>query len=250
MEEKYEGGEIVSPFMKKLENFWYHYKWQTLIALFFVVVFAVCSLQMCTREKYDVLILYAGASDVKKTAGDGLSEYRILYSSLRLAVEDYDENGDVNPNLQTLFLPSEEEIEKINASLPPDYEVQTQLVMENAEQFNNLMILSEYYLCILSEENYLAYRDRAEGFFLSLAPYVGETEVSYYDGRQDAVYLHSLSFGQLPGCEKLDESTVICLRSVSEVARRADRKGSQREFLRAEQTLRNIFESFDTAGKQ
>ncbi len=245
MEEKYEGGEIVSPFMKKLDNFWYHYKWHSLIALFFVLVITVCSVQMCTREEYDIHILYAGPNDIKKTADEGLSDYRILYTSLKLATSDYDGNGEVNPNLQTLFLPSAEEIEKINASLPTGYEVQTQVVTENGDQFNSLMILSDYYLCILSEANYLAYRDRGEGFFVSLAPYVGENEVEYYDERKEAVYLDSLAFGELPGCADLDETTVICLRSVSEVAKRADRKGSAEQFARAEKTLVNIFEGLD-----
>jgi hypothetical protein len=248
MEEKYEGGEISSPFLKKLDNFWYHYKWHSLIALFFVLVFTVCAVQMCSRAEYDVHVLYAGPRDIKKTADAGLSEYRVLYSSLKLNTEDYDENGEVNPNLQTLFLPSEKEIEEINASLKEGYEVQTQLVMENADQFNSLMIMSDYYLCVLSEENYLAYRDRADGFFVSLAPYVGEAEVEYYDARREAVYLHSLALGDLPGFEDLGENTVICLRSVSEVARRADRKGSARQFSRAEQTLKNIFEA--TASEQ
>ena len=115
MEEKYEGSEIVSPFMKKLDNFWYHYKWHSLIALFFVLVITVCSVQMCTREEYDIHILYAGPDDVKKTADAGLSDYRILYASLKLAVGDYDESGEVNPDLQTLFLPSAAEIDRINA---------------------------------------------------------------------------------------------------------------------------------------
>ncbi len=247
MEEKYEGGEIVSPFMKKLDNFWYHYKWHSLIALFFILVTVVCSVQMCTREKYDIHILYAGPNDIKKTSEEGLSDYRILYASLKLAVEDFDENGEVNPNLQTLFLPSAKEIEEINASLPTGYEVQTQVVTENGDQFNSLMILSDYYLCILSEANYLAYRDRADGFFVSLAPYAEDAAVAYYDERKEAVYLNSLAFGKLPGCEDLDEKTVICLRSVSEVAKRADRKGSAEQFARAEQALENIFESFDTA---
>ena len=114
-------------------------------------------------------------------------------------------------------------------------------LLANADQFDGLMIISDYYLCFLSEANYLAYRTRSDGFFVSLAPYVGDAEVTYYEGATDAVYLHSTAFGQLPGFENLDESTVICLRSVSEVARRADRKGSAKKFAAAEKTLKNIF---------
>ncbi len=240
--EKYEGGDIVirSPFMKKLENFWYHYKWHSLIALFLIVTIVVCTVQMFTREKYDLHVLYAGKSDIKQTASEGLSEHRILHASLKLALEDYDENGEVSLNLQTLFLPSAEEIEQINAGLDTGYEVQTQVVMENQDQMEGMMVLSEYYLCFLSEANYLAYRDRAAGFFVSLTPYVGAADVAYYEGRTDAVYLSSTAFGALPGWEDMADDTVICLRSVSEVARRAG-KNNEKQFARAEQTLRNLF---------
>lgn len=247
MEEKYEGGDIVirSPFMKKLENFWYHYKWHSLIALFAVVVVVVCAIQFCTREKYDVHVLYAGPDDVRMTASDGLSEYRVLFSSLKLCVDDLDENGEITPNFQTLFLPSEAEIEEINRFHREEktgLEVQTHLVMENAEQLDGLMTISDYYLCFLSKANYLSYRDRMDGFFVPLAPYVGDADVSYYEGATDAVYLNSTAFGTLPGFADLDDGTVICLRSVSEVARRADRKGSAESFAAAEKTLEKIFD--------
>ena len=240
MDEKYEGGEIRSPWMKKIENFWYHYKWHTLIALFLVVTVTVCSVQMFTREKYDVHILYAGPDDVRMTASEGLSEYRVMHSSLKLVVGDYDENGEVTPNLRTLFVPSAEEIEEINQihkEQNTGLEVQTQLVIENTSQMDSLLTISDYYLCILSEANYLTYRTKSEGFFVSLAPYVGDATVNYYEGATDAVYLNSTAFGRLPGLADLDESTVICLRGVSEVARRADRKGSAKQFAAAEKVF-------------
>ena len=104
-----------------------------------------------------------------------------------------------------------------------------------------LMVLSDYYLCFLSEANYLSYRNRSADFFVSLVPYADSAEVTYYEGRTDAVYLHSTVFGSLPGFAELPEDTLICLRGVSEVARRANRKGSEKNFKSAEKTLRNIF---------
>lgn len=250
MEEKYEGGEIKvqSPFMKKIENFWYHYKWHSLIALFLIVTLTICSVQMCTREEYDLHVLYAGSDDIRMTANEGLSEYRVMHASLKLALEDYDENGEITPNLQTLFLPSEAEIEEINKQNKEQNtgeEVRTDLVMQNSEQMEGLMVLSDYYLCVLSEANYLAYRGRSDGFFASLTPYVGDASVTFYEGRTDAVYLSSTPFGKLPGWEDLSEDTLICLRSVSEVAKRANGKNSEKQFARAEKTLRNMFSSLE-----
>lgn len=43
---------------KKLENFWYHYKWIVIIAVFFVLVFGFITYDTVTRDKPDMTILY------------------------------------------------------------------------------------------------------------------------------------------------------------------------------------------------
>ena len=45
---------------KWLENYWYHYKWATIIVLFFVTVFAIGIYQMASKSDYDTQIVYAG----------------------------------------------------------------------------------------------------------------------------------------------------------------------------------------------
>lgn len=47
-------------FTEKIENYWYHYKWQTLLGLFGLVVFSVCLVQCAGRETPDAMIMYAG----------------------------------------------------------------------------------------------------------------------------------------------------------------------------------------------
>ena len=45
--------------LKWLDNFWYHYKWPTIIAAFFIAVFAICIAQAVTRSEYDMYVRYA-----------------------------------------------------------------------------------------------------------------------------------------------------------------------------------------------
>ena len=47
-------------FLSWLDNYWYHYKWVTLIVAFFVIVFAICIVQSCTTEVNDINVTYAG----------------------------------------------------------------------------------------------------------------------------------------------------------------------------------------------
>lgn len=49
-----------SPVLRWLDNFWYHYKWHTIIAAFFVVVLLFCVFQQVNDTKEDVVVVYAG----------------------------------------------------------------------------------------------------------------------------------------------------------------------------------------------
>ena len=49
-------------FLTWLDNYWYHYKWPTIIVAFFAVVISVCLIQSITHEEKDILITYAGSA--------------------------------------------------------------------------------------------------------------------------------------------------------------------------------------------
>ena len=117
--EKIEAGEIVveNRFLRWLDNFWYHYKWHTIIISFFVIM-ALFTFGQCTkRETGDLTVAYAGgytlngnerANIVKvlgslapeKTDTEGerlsvlLSAYSI-YTDEELRAAYTDENGEL-----------------------------------------------------------------------------------------------------------------------------------------------------------
>ena len=43
-----------------LENYWYHYKWMTIIIISSVIALSICLVQCAKKEKYDMYVLYAG----------------------------------------------------------------------------------------------------------------------------------------------------------------------------------------------
>ena len=226
--------EIQSPALKWLDNFWYHYKWHTLIALFLVLTVTICSVQACNKKGYDVYIMYAGVHDVERTASGSVSEYETLLQNFKRITDDHDGDGERSPSFLPLFLP---EIEEINGR-DDRFEVNTNVVADNAEIFRQNIIYSDYYICLLSKSVYETYRVTAGvEIFVPLADYVGDAEVTYY--APDAVLLRSTAFGALPALADFPEDTVICLRILSEVGAA---KGKNREtYARAEQTLRNLF---------
>ena len=57
-DEKITPGEVVieNKFIKWLDNFWYHYKWPTIIVAFFLFVGVVCFAQCSTRATGDLTV--------------------------------------------------------------------------------------------------------------------------------------------------------------------------------------------------
>ncbi len=45
-----------------LDNFWYHHKWKVIVAAFLVLVIGFCTVQSCSRESYDITVMFAGPS--------------------------------------------------------------------------------------------------------------------------------------------------------------------------------------------
>ena len=67
-----------------LENFWYHYKWHSIVTLFIILVVTICTVQMCKKEEYDVHFIYAGSEQIRGVKAEGdLSLYQIISKGKR-----------------------------------------------------------------------------------------------------------------------------------------------------------------------
>lgn len=219
-----------------LENFWYHYKWHTLIALFLVVAFTVCTVQMCQRKSYDIYILYAGDFDIRqKSEGGGIAPHTSAVSGLRRVCEDFDGNGEISVLFENLFYLTPGQLHQTTPGA--GYEINTGLIAQNEAILSQDMQYSDYYLCILSRAVYEKYRVYADGFFADLTPYTQGKDVRA--PAADAVYLSSLSFASLPVFCDLPQDTVVCLRSLSSVSLKLDKKAPEK-FSRAETVFRNM----------
>ena len=242
--EKIEGEiKLSTPILKKLENFWYHYKWHTLICLFLVVTILICSLQMCTKEEYDTYIMYAGDARISRTAGegDGISDYGKIISALKGVSEDYDGNGKVSVSFLTYYALTAEQIEEIKASLKEGEEFNP--ILDDMENLNYSLLYSEYYVCFLSPEIYEKYRVYFDTeIFAPLDRYASDgREYDYYD--KSAIKLSSdclSSFRSLAGINALPEDTLICLRAKSELSDSIGSEKNSKNFEHAEEVMRKI----------
>ncbi len=226
------------------ENFWYHYKWHSIVALFLVFTISICTLQMCQRIDYDIHIVYAGQKQIGKTTTDGnFAEAEILLSSFKGVTDDFNENGSVDVALFDLFMLSSEEISEIESD--KDKEVNYALLQNNNKTFRETIMYSNYYIYLLSDSLYEEYRTTSDGLtvFEPLAPYADGKDLCYYD--DSAVYLHKsgLDFAKLPGVSDLPENTVICLRRLNVLASHFDEKENEEMHRRGVSVLENILET-------
>ena len=226
-------------FSQWFENFWYHYKWHSLIALFLVFTITVCSVQMCQKESYDVHVMYVGGYEIeRKSDTTATPQYQTVVSSITRAAGDYDGNGTVTVNLRDLFVLTNAEIEKIEAE--KGIEVNYTLINENLDIFTQNISISDYYVCFLSKAIYDEYNTvSGVEIFHDLAPYVNEgTDLEFYTN--SAIYLSSTGFATMPGIKDLPDDTVVCLRRITLVASHFNKDKAEEQFSRAEKLIKEI----------
>ncbi len=242
--------ELKSPILEKLSNFWYYYKWHTIVALFLVIVFTVCALQMCTRVGTDVYIMYAGNAGISRGSENGdIPEYNRLLDIIASRAEDHDGDGQVNVSMSTLTFLSPEEIAEVEKT--PGKEVNNVLLKEDRESFDYYVYLGtsgDYYLCLLSPYVYDTYTEKyseATGggsLFVNVEPYLDEDYKDYELYSTSAVKLSSTALYKNSATLRsiLPGDTLVVLRVKSAMSGALDADGNNENYKRSEALMRSL----------
>ena len=231
------GGGVSGGAAARLENFWYHYKWHTIAAIFALFVIIVCTVQCATNTKYDIQVLYAGDHVFSRTSTDGGNpEYIKMSSTLADFADDYDKNGETNVTFLDLCAVNKDEYDKMQ-SAPPLTRVQ-----EDTTTLKQNMDSGQYYICFLSERLFRQYSEgeNNEGRFAKIAGYtVNGREYDYVS--EYGIRLSSLDIKDLPGFAGLDaENTIVCIRNVDVTSMIFRKSESQKLFENSETMLRAL----------
>lgn len=200
-----------SPFLKKLDNFFYHYKWHTVAALFLAIVIIVCSLQTCSKESYDVEIMYAGPKNLndKQTVLD-------IQNAFASFATDTNGDGKVVARLvaywvdERYYTGKDEELEGADVAYFANNSLTNEKAYHDEIQAGNLSI------CLVSP--YLFYQVHKEGGFMRIDEMFPELDESVYRVGEDgsvnhyAVVLANTPLGEMPGLSTLPDDTILCLR--------------------------------------
>lgn len=149
-----EGIKADTKIQKWFDNYWYHYKWHTIITLFFVIVIFVCALSTCQKESYDSTVLYAGPAYLngEKKAGVEAVLEAVMPS-------DISGDGEKNAYLTAFLIYSKEQIEKIEAETDEEgrhLDVDNATITKNNENFYDYLMTGESSVCFLDPSLYEA----------------------------------------------------------------------------------------------
>ena len=222
------------PFRERAANFWYYYKWHSIVALILVFAVAVCTLQMCQNTEPDIYVMYAGGkSFLKKNADADTPPILTAQSSLRRFVKDYNGDGSIEIEFEAYYIPSAAEIAEIEKN---NGYVDKSLINKSRSDFNEMVMYGDYLIIIMNEELFRqTITQSAANPFASLTSYTDNESLVFLN--EYAVYLNSTALGKMPEFDSLAEDTVIAFRIYSEVALfRPDR----RAYENAEDVLREI----------
>lgn len=199
---------------RAFENFWYHYKWPTLIIAFFAVFFLIAIAQMGTKNAYDAHLLYAGPTYL-----DGEVVADILTSVDKAADQayditenpaDHDDDGTINCDFNKIvYVPT------MTAEEYKENDIYFNGVENlNARgQFDNLIMIGEYVVLMIDKSLYD--ETVATGAFCRLSDILDTVPENAYD--ECGILLADLPICVENGFRQLPDDTVLCCRTKSYV---------------------------------
>ena len=164
-------------FWKKLDNFWYHYKWHTVFTVFFLAVFLICTVQCMQKDDPDAMILYSGPSVLTPEGREAIGQ------TLSGRLEE-DANGDGHKlvSLTDVVILSDDQIKEMEESAKEDgqilyYDPTTRT--SSFEQVKNWLISGEMLIAVL--DPYVYERFDGQNLFVPLTEVFEEIPSSAFD---------------------------------------------------------------------
>ena len=210
-EDKIHGEPMATPqtTKAKVSNFFYHYKWHTVIASFLVVVLVICSFQFCSRESYDIHIMYAGPKGLVS------ANIHAAATSLEGIARDYNGDGAVKVSFSSLYI--DKRIGN-DASDNIDAPILAQRSYENYETFVSEIQTGSFLILLLSPELFREL-DVETGIFIPVSELFADVDPEACVGEGGTgITLSTLPIYKLPGLSALPADTVLCIRQPSAIS--------------------------------
>lgn len=196
------------------DNYWYHYKWHTIIGLFFVFIIVFCVVQTVNDPKDDILIAYCGPTGFQAEEMEDLRE-----AMNRIMPEDFDGNGEKYAEVVRYQVFSEEELLADKEANDGKGTVNLAYNAKQLSDFNSFMSFGEASVYLVSEYIYDLIKDR--GVLKPLSDVLGSVPDIAYD--EYAVRLKDTPYYAMePALRMLPEDTLICITAPYQMGSSSD----------------------------
>lgn len=212
---------------KWLDNFWYHYKWVTLVTAFFTVTLLIIIVQMISKTNPDSNILYGGPAVL---TANQTKEIENAFNAL--LPEDFNGDGEKITSLQSITLMTKEQIAKAEAEAAENSSVfvyNPQSLENNKTSFSTQLFSGEYVICLIDPEQYKnAYK---AGGFAPLSELFGENNIPEYAYDDCALLLSETNFSKFfTAMSFFPDDTLICVRKMSSVSAIKGKSKAEKEY--------------------
>jgi len=199
-----EGIALKGKLFSWLDNFWYHYKWVTVGVAFFLIVAIVCTVQMCTKEENDSVLLYAGGSYLSAEDAEGA---RVCFESVLTRGDDEGERI----GLYSYYVLSEDQIIEMERET---YEDDDHVFVNRAFNSEQYSVYNKYVMqgesCVLLLEEWLYEKLLAADVLAPLENtlgYVPEGAVGAHGIRLEDTDIYR----EFASVRKISGKTVLCM---------------------------------------
>ncbi|MBR3844480.1 MAG: hypothetical protein IKM39_03115 [Clostridia bacterium] len=207
-----------SNFMKLLDNYWYHYKWHTIIALFLVVTVGVSVTQCAVKPNYDQsAVLYCDRTVMENTA-------------LALEMELTKHSDDLNGDGETLF-------GVYNVSYDSDGTNPQNAAYANSQKLMVMVSSADYVLYIVDEYGYKRLMTEDNMQLFETYDFLPDKEGTAWNWKGSALQ-------ETMKDSKLPENLYFCIRKVAGTAAQGDEDAIKRAEHAAE-LLQNLIKDVE-----
>ena len=218
---------------KWIDNFWYHYKWETLIVIFVAIVLAVVIPQSVTKTEYDTSVLFTGPEFIDA------DENAAIESAFRQIMHDYDQNGSKELQLINLTAFTADQAKALVQTGSYTMSVLSPYLETNVmDNFSTQIFAGEASICLLDPYWYSIVR-REDGF-VPLSEILGYTPEKAID--EYSIYLKDTDFGSFfTAFDVLPDDTVLCMRRMSTASALLGQNRTEKKYEINKKLLVDIF---------
>ena len=221
---------------KWFENVWYHYKFHIICVLFFAAFLIIVTVQMTSREKIDINIMYTGPHYITSSNLSGMKNAFIQTMS-----DDYNGDGEKGVQITDVTVMTDRQIServKISDEIGEKFLYNPADNQESKKKFELEIFSGESVICLL-DPYWFEYVCDASGL-LPLEEALGYKPDNLIN--EYGVYLKDTEFGKFYTIfENIADDTVLCIRRMTTTTIFKNDKDEEARYNNHKEMLKDIF---------